>query len=161
MFVFIFSDTPPDDDRAIAGTHPLSVYDWIFLDGAINETHEWPYAPQGTPMSATPSQRPRLAKGTWVGLSNLLLIKDLTTSKTVVEFLHDTMSGLPAGSEAHVIVTGHSLGGALSPVMALYLHDNYKMWGSVAAPATVYCYALAGPTIGNAAMAEYPLRMAG
>lgn len=121
----------------------------------MNETNEWPFAPSGTPIAATPSKRPRLAKGTWTGLNNLIELRDSGTKKTLVEFLKEAISGLPAGSHCHVITCGHSLGGALSPAMALFLNDTQERWTVASVHASVHCYALAGPTIGNEAMASY------
>jgi hypothetical protein len=58
-----------------------------------------------------------------------------------------------------VVVTGHSKGGALAPVVALWLRellaspDGHERW-DVERGARVSCHAFAGPTPGNAGLAD-------
>ncbi len=51
-------------------------------------------------------------------------------------------------------VTGHSLGGALAPTLALWLADTKPSWDP-GGRARIAVYPLAGPTAGNAAFAAY------
>ena len=68
------------------------------------------------------------------------------------------------GDSLELCVTGHSKGGALAPVLALFLLDTQSaLTGLVPAhyrwntgsPASISCYAFAGPTPGNASFARY------
>jgi hypothetical protein len=61
-------------------------------------------------------------------------------------------------------VTGHSLGGALSPTMALYLFDSQKLstgWNANQNINVIAVYATAGPTPGNRSFADYITHTAG
>jgi hypothetical protein len=60
----------------------------------------------------------------------------------------------PSSQAIHVTVSGHSLGGALAPVLALWLENNRGSWdGSGKSTLTVYTFA--GTTPGNKAYADY------
>ena len=61
-------------------------------------------------------------------------------------------TGLP--DSPSITVTGHSLGGALSPAFALYLSDTQGSWNP-AGRTRLNCLASAGPTPGNADFATY------
>jgi len=62
--------------------------------------------------------------------------------------LADFLGGLPAGP-LNITVAGHSLGGALSPVTALWLSQTQSTWDPTSR-ATISCLPSAGPTPGNA-----------
>ncbi|TFK34492.1 hypothetical protein BDQ12DRAFT_738226 [Crucibulum laeve] len=57
------------------------------------------------------------------------------------------LESLPDAATSRIIFTGHSLGGALSPTLALALHQANKM-GSFK-PENIFVYPTAGPTAGN------------
>jgi hypothetical protein len=52
------------------------------------------------------------------------------------------------------VITGHSLGGAVSPVVSLWLEDTQPSWNP-GGRARLSCFAFAGPTAGNAEFARY------
>jgi hypothetical protein len=55
-----------------------------------------------------------------------------------------------------VNVAGHSLGGALAPVMAMYMQDTQATWNTAAGSiTTIAAYPTAGPTPGNVDFATY------
>jgi hypothetical protein len=57
---------------------------------------------------------------------------------------------------ASVAVAGHSLGGALSPVMAMYMQDTQSTWNTVSGSITaITTWPTAGPTPGNSDFATY------
>jgi len=68
---------------------------------------------------------------------------------TLVDFL--TAEARSAALE--IIVTGHSKGGALAPVLALWLVETRSLWDP-AQRARIGCYAFAGPTPGNGAFGQ-------
>jgi hypothetical protein len=53
-----------------------------------------------------------------------------------------------------VVVTGHSKGGALAPVLALWLHERRADWVTAGKQAQIRCCAFAGPTPGNGTLAR-------
>jgi len=58
------------------------------------------------------------------------------------------------GDPVEMTISGHSLGGALSPTLALWLLDTQKQWDHHGR-AMISVYAYAGPTPGNDAFAAY------
>jgi hypothetical protein len=139
---------------AIAGTNPSSFYDWIVEDLFIVPGVTWESALQtwgksGKPVVPTSTTTPNLTSGTFVGITNVLGLQDPKTQATLQSFL----STLSLGSNETLTVTGHSLGGALSPTMALALIDPQSPLSSLS-QSQVRAYPTAGPTPGNVAFAE-------
>jgi hypothetical protein len=125
---------------AVAATNVNSLYD-IFTEDAAQGRPDitltaWPYAlPAGT---ATPN----VTLGTLDGVGYLLAMTD-SGGQTLQAFL----GGIKDPSKATLIFTGHSLGGALSPALALALFAetlDTSDWGAV------YLYPTAAPTVGDA-----------
>jgi hypothetical protein len=128
---------------AIAGTLPASRYDWLTEDMDITPL-AWRYAPNAG----------NVTTGDNDGLMNLLALT--YEGQTLQQFL----SGLPDKSSTSITFTGASLGGALSPMLALALMDpasnlnaqndvSLGNWGEVS------LLAVAGPSIGDAAFVSY------
>lgn len=133
---------------AISGTNPISAYGWIIEDAKLIPTVPWPY-------SAGASQPTgNISSGTNTGLNvllNTLTDDDLSLS----EFLADQVS--KSDTPLAITVTGHSLGGALSPAVALALLDT-----KVATPswdpkntAKIFVQPSAGPTPGDDTWRNY------
>jgi len=99
---------------AISGTNPISTYGWVVEDGEISPPVPWPYGTQSA------SLKGNITHGTSVGMNSLLNLKDngLTFVKYLANQVSDNQDSLS------VTVTGHSLGGALSPATALTLLDS-------------------------------------
>ena len=138
---------------AIAGTAAMSTTDWDCEDGAagdggaITGTVSWE-AFLDTPTSkATPpvANEARISVGTATGLCALLAMND--SSLTNAPDLRHYLATLDADI---LIVTGHSLGGALSAALGLYLVQK------AAAPqiGTTYVYPTAGASPGNDVFAQ-------
>lgn len=130
---------------AIAATNGNSRYDLLTEDADIT-LRPWPYPlPTGT-------QAPLITEGTVDGVNALRAAQDPATGLTLQAFL--TQVSDPA--EAMLVFTGHSLGGALSPALALALFAapgggtlDPAEWGAV------YLYPTAGPTVGGAPYASF------
>src|SRR5215213_4157166 len=112
MYVAYNSDAPAYA-VAVRGTEPswtvgglLQLYE----DLEVDETVAWSYPP-------TPGAL--IARGTDVGLNDLLGMADPTTGESLLEYLTANVSMAP------VFVTGHSLGGCLASALALCL--NYEL----------------------------------
>lgn len=129
----------------IAGTNPDSALDWLLEDLWVNSQVSWP-GQQGAKISA----------GTALGLSILLLMKPdsgaAAQGQTLLSFL-ESVSSTPIT----VTVTGHSLGGVLSPTLALFLRETQGIFAGWDPDknATVTTLAFAGPTAGNQSFATY------
>lgn len=136
---------------AIAGTNFNSLlYDVAKEDEAVDTTVEWASAFSSQSSSAPRELEPYLSSGTALGVNNLLAMKDGRTKKTLLEYLASA-----ASKSATVVFSGHSLGGALAPTLALALFNSYGGKLSKSDWANVYFYPTAGPTPGNGDLARF------
>lgn len=133
---------------SIAGTNPFSAYAWLAEDFAVSETRAWGYgnAPEGVATS----------KATLVGLRALQGMVPPPgipgENTTLAEFLQADFD--EQSEPVTITVSGHSLGGALSPTLALWLLETQKEWDHrMRADISVYAYA--GPSPGNTDFASY------
>lgn len=151
MYVAQNKSNPSEFVVAISGTNPISAYGWIVEDLTINPPVAWPYGNAG----ATAGQ---ITQGTNVGLNNLLNVLQ-SNGQTLLPFLAGEVS--QSNSPLSITVTGHSLGGALSPVTALALKDTQGI--SAGQPnswdpdstASISVLPSAGPTPGNVTWRDY------
>jgi len=133
---------------AIRGTNPISIPNWIIWDFQAKELKAWPY---GNPH---PLKMPMLSESSAFGL---IILQGLRPEEgmpgykhTILEFFKQELQN---NNNLSICTTGHSLGGALAPVLALWLKDiqDAELGGDV----QISCVAFAGPTPGNNAFAEY------
>jgi hypothetical protein len=132
--------------------------DWNFLTDWVDDfdvlhTHNWPTANPANPAIL-------VAQGSWEGLQALLAMTSplLTPGAapdaiTLAALLQQISAGATRGLD--LFVSGHSLGGALTTILGLYLADTVNDWGSAANSVSVKTYTFASPTTGNQAYAEY------
>lgn len=140
---------------AIAGTDAASLADWYFEDMDVKKTEAWPYAKGVTPT-------PLISCATFNGLNALLgaappELPPGTLGEPIPgagEQLLTFLQSIPKNQPITVSTTGHSLGGALSPALALALVDTQAQWDPTRA-ATVLPFAFAGATPGDAAFTAY------
>jgi hypothetical protein len=132
------------DVVAIAGTNPGSIVTWLQnanVEPAKRVRVEWPGAPTGT----------LIAGGVSEGLNTL---RNMTapgaSGPTLANFLKKQAG---SGKNRTLIFTGHSLGGALSPTLALFLFTegglDVKSWKEVKV------YPTAGFSPGNKEFADF------
>src|SRR5436853_951979 len=101
------------------------------------------------PGSSSPTGN--MSESASIALQILLSMQDPTTGATLIQFLTSAMSSVSA-TPASVCVTGHSLGAALSSVLALYLRTTQSTWDPNSA-SIVTTITFAGPTAGDAGFA--------
>ncbi len=135
---------------AIAGTNIPSAMDWFLEDFYVSIQVPWPAPPT--------AGSPAVSLATASGVSILLTMKPSAglpgAGQTLPEFLRLAVQSQAA---AQVETTGHSLGGALSPALALWLADQQGTpagWDPRGA-ATVSTMPTAGATPGNLDFANY------
>ena len=132
------------------GTNSRAVFDWLVEDLEVFELRDWPF---GDPADLDP----KIARGTLKGLE---ILQGLVppegvpgAGQGIAAFLAGQVAvNAPATTTIHV--TGHSLGGALSPVLALWLVDTAGDWDPEG-HATLRVAPFAGPTQGDADFATY------
>lgn len=129
---------------AIAGTNAVSRKGALLEDFNVFSQKQWGTETDwGTPGSG------KITAGSAVGVNILNTMADPTTGKTLLQFL----STLGGAGPTEVAFTGHSLGGALCPLMALQCMEWKQQMGYT--NLTVSVYPIAGPTPGNSEFALY------
>ncbi len=131
---------------AIQATNPYCEYAWDSLDFNVGSTMPWTY------FDNTSSGSGNLSRGTYLGLNGLMALQSNNTS--AVQFLDSVIADSTKSHNVNIVVTGHSLGGALSPVFALYMLKQVNNLNK-SANAFVYCMSTAGATPGDSTFAQY------
>jgi len=137
---------------AIAGTDPYSAFDWIVEDANVASIVPWEgFTSAQIGAGSTdegeilpPLTKPYISKGTADGVNTLTTMLPTPSGVETGKTLHEFLSSIQ-GKTARVVFTGHSLGGALSPTLALYLEEKGVLNGFE----KVLVYPSAGPTPGN------------
>jgi hypothetical protein len=129
---------------AIAGTKAASVFDKMKEDMLGGKIAPWPYS--------SDSNNIKISQGTLNGVGLLLGLNSGNPIATYFSNLEDP--------NAIITVAGHSLGGALSPALALVLFGADTTYSAITAQAkkqtwTTRTYATAGPDVGNSDYVAY------
>lgn len=147
MYVAESGDEPGKYVVGIAGTNPSSLFDWLVEDALVSVQIPWVYALLSAPHA-------KIALGTGIGLAILQDAKPGNgrpgAGKTLLKFLE----GIEHKKGMRLIVSGHSLGGALSPTLTLWLHDVRILWDAFH-HVQLSTMPTAGPTAGNSHFARY------
>ncbi|WP_336687212.1 lipase family protein [Chryseobacterium bernardetii] len=131
---------------AIAATNPASLYDWETEDFSVSEVVNWTtYDPSAIVTSEYNGNDPYISKGTATGISILLGLTSPETAASPGTTLQQFIAGLQPDADTAIIFCGHSLAGALSPTLALYLQEQQEL----EAFAITLVYPTAGPTPGD------------
>lgn len=128
---------------ALAATNPVSWFGWIVEDFWVAQTVPWPGAPSAM-----------ISAGANTGLG--ILLNMVSNGQTLPAFLAQVVANAGPGA-IEVVVSGHSLGGTLSPLVALELAEQQGQpagWDPNRR-AIVSAVPSAGFTPGNQAFADY------
>lgn len=161
---------------SIAGTNSVSVYDWLYADLNVDSMFLWPAPPapgnnnlaafaDASEGSASVTDTNITNSGNYISIGMALGMKDLLltmannngTGKTLIDYLK---ANITSATPVELAVTGHSMGGALSPCVALALKDNQSYWDA-SNMFTVTAYPFAGPSPGNKNFADYFMKTIG
>ncbi|WP_461117559.1 lipase family protein [Spirosoma jeollabukense] len=135
---------------AIAGTNAVSRKGALWEDlNVFDETNWGTQKPWSRPKSG------KVSAGSALGFSILNAMADPATGKTLLQFL----GTLAEAGPADIAFTGHSLGGALCPLMALHCIEWNEQMGDHNLQVSVY--PIAGPTPGDEEFAGYAARKFG
>lgn len=128
------------------GTNAKAILDWLLEDLDVDYQVAWRYgdAPSDAKISQATENGLRV-------LQTMVPASGPVPNQTLAQFLK-TYSQANGALQIHV--TGHSLGGALAPTLALWLADTRRDWDA-SGQSTIAVVSLAGPTAGNAAFAAY------
>lgn len=149
----------PNYVLATSGTNDISKFGWIDEDFDAYAMKYWPMKTEATSITefvSTLRNRPvctrectgaAVSAGTSTGLINLLQMKDLDTS--IWKSLHKQIE-----TGDTLAVAGHSLGGALSPSLALVLKQYQDEWNPDQT-ARIIAYPTAGASPGNLDFGRY------
>ena len=133
---------------ATAGTNPYSWIDFVFEDALVFIQVDWPYAGPG---------KGKMALGTAIGLAILQgLVPDVGfpgAGKDLFDFLFD-LTASTTEPALKIWTTGHSLGGALSPALAQWLHDTKPTWDPTDL-AEIWTLPTAGPSLGDSTLSTH------
>ena len=136
---------------AIRGTNPIGLMDWLIEDLLVQKMVSWP-----TPDKQS-GLKPKISYSTHLGLNALKKLKPAKglpgAGKNLETFLREAVEK-KASKNANISITGHSLGGALAPLLTLWLSDNQSRWDSNN-DAQLSTVAFAGPSPGNKDFATY------
>ncbi|MDR4954287.1 hypothetical protein REB14_19070 [Chryseobacterium sp. ES2] len=136
---------------AIAATNPSSLYDWETEDFSVAEVVNWTtYNPSNFAPSPYNGTDPYISKGTATGIGILLGLTSPQSAASPNTTLQQFLASLNPDPDTAIIFCGHSLAGALSPTLALYLKENKDL----DAFGVTLVYPTAGPTPGEAAFAN-------
>lgn len=132
---------------AVAGTNAVSDFGWIQEDFNVSSAVQWSTVVGGNDTASY------ISTGTNTGLNTLLNLPGPNNSGTnLVDFLTGYLNDNTFADGLQLIVTGHSLGGALSPTLALYLKQTEGVpqgWNAESKVKGVQAWPTAGPTPGN------------
>jgi hypothetical protein len=135
---------------SVAGTNGAAPYD-LEEDFRVRVLRDWPYAAPG-------ARAGKISEGSYLGLS---ILQQMTPGagaqqgETLDRYLGRALRD--AHGPVNIITGGHSLGGALSPLVALWLRDTQAQWDTrrVVREDGFYCRRSAGPTPGDKEFAAY------
>lgn len=138
---------------ATRGTNSISISDWILEDFNVLEMKDW-QVPPGVSVQGSPKISDATHTGFKTLLSKMVPPSDVPgNGKYITAFL----TKIAASGNCTVQFTGHSLGGALAPTLALW----FKQWQGKpnnwdpSKNAEVSVTSFAGATAGNSDFANY------
>lgn len=144
MFIAVPAAHPDQAVLAIAGTNGISLMGWMIEDFNVKEKVVWPYGQT--------SLNPHVSKGVAYGLEKLQNLAEKNPSTGAAVTVRDFLATYPGIKR--LMVTGHSLGGALSSVYSLYLEDTRAEWDP-SGTIELGCLNTAGQSPGDADFSKY------
>lgn len=147
MFVAQRISRPSEYIIAIRGTNSTSILDWLEEDLRVFHKQPWP-VPEGLSVQGSPL----VSDSTHIGLD--ILLNRLTPGQDVPgggRNLATFLATLTSFGPLSLCFTGHSLGGALAPSLALWFRQSQGQPGGwdPGSQSIISTITFAGPTAGN------------
>jgi hypothetical protein len=124
-------------------------------DFGVHTTVTWQTVVGAEVMLPSRYAKAAISAGAFAGLTALLGMVGVMadgSNATMLGALQGFLANVPAG--ANVAIAGHSLGGALSPVLALYMR-NLQSWNAGGNVTMIGAWPTAGPTPGESNFVAY------
>lgn len=160
--VFMCRDAASGDYTVVfRGTNPISGYEWLFQDFMIDGQTPWnavtAFVGELRTGSGGAPDEALVSDGTATALSLRLALTPGQGFPGAGTSLADALVGLAGSADgtSRIRFTGHSLGGLLAPVAALWLSERLDDALEGAARPSLSVHGIASPTPGNAAFAAY------
>jgi hypothetical protein len=153
--VFICRDSDSGEYSVVfRGTNPISTMEWLSQDFLVKKQVPWRLIQAGpAPEDALVSE------GTAAAVALRRDLRPAQGAKGEGQSLGEAIFGILERSDGSCVMrfTGHSLGGLLAPVMALWLLDYLADRGreDIEAKLSLEVYGYAAPTAGNGVFAAY------
>lgn len=156
--LYVVQKTFAPDEYAVVvrGTNPISLPNWVIWDFQAKDLKLWPFYQEST-QGKSESELPCLSESSYFGLNIIQSLrppinqpkanKHCAGIKGVNQTLLDFFQQNPT---AKITTTGHSLGGALSPLVALWLKQKLSV-----PDAEINTVTFAAPTPGNHQFVSY------
>jgi hypothetical protein len=156
--IVIFSNQDNELVIGVAGTNFVNAYDWFVEDTETDSMLPWNKDIIHTQKENLIANSGYIAKGTAIALQKVWNLKDSgldhSEPQIISGWLYQYLS--ENTNIDKVTVTGHSLGGAISPVLALALSENKNLWKPESAKnIDIKSYVFAGPTPGDQQFVSY------
>jgi hypothetical protein len=153
MYVVRQISDPTNYVVGVRGTNAMAIWDWVEEDLEVWQKVPWS-VPPGVPVQGSPAISKATQNGINVLLNNLIPVAGVPGfGQNITAFL----SSVAASGKINILFTGHSLGGALSPTLALWFRQSQNLAGDwdPNGNATVSTVPFAGPTAGNQDFATF------
>ena len=112
---------------------------WIKQDFNVVTQKAWPHTDSAT--------NAKISEGSFEAFQNMQSLKDRSTGKTFWQFIENTTN-----KNSRLLITGHSLGGNLSTVVASWLATAFKKQNKQVKETAFFTFA--APAAGNEAFAN-------
>ncbi len=142
---------------SIRGTTPLTISEWLFQDFWVGSLISWKTVPYEKLLPPPPPSPDTPAVSFGINNAMNILLKQINDQEIdICSFLQKQAED--SKQPITIYITGHSLGGVLSPTFALYLCEH---WPDNICKPHISIYGYAGPTAGNQPFANYSNQIIG